>query len=275
VAQPYYKSHWIEIEPERHLAYDDLLKFHPAMERLLEPLELRPGLKVLDVGSGPGHTTIALAQRVLPGGHVSGVDINAEFVERAGNRARSAGLQDAIDYRHSEFPPLPFADRTFDRVWCKNVLEYVDDAGATVAEMARVTAPDGIVVAVDSDWGMMAVELGEQPRALTKRIVDAAQSIALNQPQIGRRLFHHFLAAGLQQVEVKVFASPDRKGLMAGMLRNSIARYAVDSGKVSAAEVQQWLAELDRAQAEGRYLFLLPQFVVSGRRSRLAASISG
>ncbi len=267
MAQPYYKSHWVEIEPERHVAYDDLLKFHPAMERLLEPLELRAGLKVLDVGSGPGHTTVAMAQRVSPGGHVTGVDINAEFVQRAGNRARAAGLDAAIEYRRCDFPPLPFSDRTFDRVWCKNVLEYVDDAAATVAEMARVTAPGGIVVAVDSDWDMIAVELGDEWRELTAQVLNAAKSIALNEPRIGRRLFHHFLAAGLQQIDVKVFASPDRKGLMAGMLRNSLARYAIDSGKVTPSEVKRWLAALDDAIGAGRYLFLLPQFVVSGRRT--------
>ncbi len=266
MAQPYYKSHWVEIEPERHAVYDDLLKFHPAMERLLEPLELGPGLKVLDMGSGPGHTTMALARRVLPGGHVTGVDINAEFIERAGDRARAAGLQDAIDYRRCDFPPLPFAGAAFDRVWCKNVLEYVDDAAASVAEMARVTAPGGIVVAVDSDWDMMAVELGAQTRELTDRVLAAAKSVALNQPRIGRRLFHLFLEAGLEQVDVKVFASPDRKGLMTGMLRNSIARYALDSGQVSGAAVQQWLAAIERALGSGRYLMLLPQFVVSGRK---------
>jgi ubiquinone/menaquinone biosynthesis C-methylase UbiE len=266
MSEPYYKSHWIEIAPDRHVVYDDLLKFHPAMERLLEPLELRAGLKVLDVGSGPGHTTMAIAQRVLPGGHVTGVDINAEFIERAGNRAKAAGLQASIDYRRCDFPPLPFADATFDRVWCKNVLEYVDDAAATVEEMARVTAPGGIAVAVDSDWEMMAVELGEQARALTDRILTAAKSVALHEPRIGRRLFHHCLAAGLQQVEVRVFASPDRKGLMAGMLRNSIARYAVDSGQVPATSVEHWLSEVEQALRTGRYLFLLPQFVVSGRK---------
>ncbi len=266
MSEPYYKSHWVEIEPERHLVYDDLLKFHPAMERLLEPLELRAGLKVLDVGSGPGHTTIAIAQRVLPGGHVTGVDINAEFIERAGKRAKAAGFQESVEYRRCDFPPLPFADGTFDRVWCKNVLEYVDDAAATMAEMARVTAPGGIVVAVDSDWDMMAVELGEQMSELTQRILSAAKSIAINEPRIGRRMFHLALAAGLQQVDVRVFASPDRKGFMAGMLRNSIARYAVDSGQVSASVVKQWLAEVDAALGAGRYLFLLPQFVVSGRK---------
>lgn len=263
---PYYKSHWIEIEPDRHVVYDDLLKFHPAMERLLQPLELRAGLKVLDMGSGPGHTTMAIARHVLPGGHVTGVDINAEFIERAGGRAKAAGLQASIEYRRCDFPPLPFADASFDRVWCKNVLEYVDDAAASVAEMARVTAPDGVVVAVDSDWDMMAVELGEQTRELTERILAAAKSVALNQPRIGRRLFQLFLAAGLHQVDVKVFASPDRKGLMAGMLRNSIARYAADSGRVSASVVQQWLSEVEQALGAGRYLLLLPQFVVSGRK---------
>ncbi len=70
----------------------------------------------------------------------------------------------------------------------------------------------------------------------------------------------------MEQVDVKVFASPDRKGLMTGMLRNSIARYALDSGQVSGAAVQQWLAAIERALGSGRYLMLLPQFVVSGRK---------
>ena len=267
MSNPYYKAHWIEIEPDRHVVYDDLLKFHPAMERLLEPLELRSGgLKVLDVGSGPGHTAMAIAQRVSPGGHVTGVDINGEFVERAGKRAAAAGLESSLDYRCCEFPPLPFADASFDRVWCKNVLEYVDDAAATMAEMARVTAPGGIVTAVDSDWEMMALEMGEETRERTERVVAAAKSIAVNEPRIGRRLFHLCLAAGLQDVEVKVFANPDRRGLMAGMLRNSIARYALDSHKVPASTVQQWLSDVEQALQAGRYLFLLPQFLVSGRK---------
>jgi ubiquinone/menaquinone biosynthesis C-methylase UbiE len=267
MSEPYYKSHWIEIEAERHAVYDDMLKFHPAMQRLLEPLELRSGLRVLDVGSGPGHTAMAIAQRVLPGGHVTGVDINAEFVERARSRAAAAGLAGSLEYQHCEFPPLPLPDAAFDRVWCKNVLEYVDDADATVAEMTRVAAPAGIVVAVDSDWEMMALELGAQARERSERVLAAAKTIALNEPRIGRRLFHLFLAAGLKDVDVKVFASPDRKGLMVGMLRNSIARYARDSGQVPASTVEQWLSDVEEALKTGRYLFMLPQFVVSGKKA--------
>ena len=163
MAEPYYKQHWVEIDPGRHTAYDKILAFHPAMEPLLRPLDLKPGLRVLDVGSGPGHTTFELARRVDPGGKVTGIDINAEFVARSGARAREAKLD--VEFLQSGFPPLPLPDASFDRVWCKNVLEYVDSAADTVAEMARVTAPCGVVVAVDSDWDMLALDIGPAARA--------------------------------------------------------------------------------------------------------------
>src|ERR1700720_4955552 len=88
--EPYYKQHWVDIDSERHAAYDKILAYHPAMEPLLRPLDLKAGLRVLDVGSGPGHTTLELARRIAPGGKVTGVDINAEFVGRSSARPRDA-----------------------------------------------------------------------------------------------------------------------------------------------------------------------------------------
>ena len=118
MANPYYKQHWIDIEPERHAAYDQILGYHPGLEPIIRPLELTQGLRVLDVGSGPAHTTIELARRVAPSGTVTGVDINAEFIARAGARAREAKLP--VEFTHSGFPPLPFPTASFDRVFCKN-----------------------------------------------------------------------------------------------------------------------------------------------------------
>ncbi len=135
---PYYKQHWIDIEPERHAAYDQILGYHPRLEAdnpASFACSCNLGLRVLDVGSGPAHTTMELARRVAPSGKVSGVDINAEFIARSTARAREAKLP--LEFTHSGFPPLPFPDAGFDRVFCKNVLEYVDSAAATVAEMAR------------------------------------------------------------------------------------------------------------------------------------------
>ncbi len=262
MGEPYYKQHWIEIDPERHAAYDQILAYHPAMEPILRPLELRAGLNVLDVGSGPGHTTLELARRVGPSGKVTGVDINAEFVARASARAHEQKAN--VEFVHSAFPPLPFPDRSFERVFCKNVLEYVDSAPATVAEMARVAADGGIVVAIDSDWDMLALDLGPESSEQIERVLAAAKSIAIKEPKIGRRLYGIFRAAGLADVSVEIMAGADTVGRSLPMLKSSLSRYARDSGRVSSAEVERWLGAIDQAVSSGRFFFALPQFVVRG-----------
>ena len=264
MAEPYYKQHWVEIDSGRHNAYDQILAFHPALEPLLRPLDLKPGLTVLDVGSGPGHTTLEIARRIGPAGKVTGVDINAEFVARSTMRAREAKLPAA--FVHSAFPPLPFPEGSFDRVWCKNVLEYVDSAADTVGEMARVAAPGAVVVAADSDWDMIALELGAEARERCERVLSASKSIAIHEPQIGRQLNRLFRGAGLDQVKMELFAGVDTVGRSLPMLKSSFARYALDSGKIAAAEVEQWLADIAAAIAAGTFVFVLPQFVVRGVR---------
>lgn len=261
---PYYKQHWIDVEPERHAAYETLFSFHPAMEPLLAPLDLRPGLKVLDVGSGPGQTTMEIARRVGRDGRVTAIDLNPDFVARARTRAREQELESRIEFITSVFPPLPFTDASFERVWCKNVLEYVDSAAETVAEMVRVTAPGGLVVASDSDWEMLVLEVGPAAQARSDRIMAAAKAVALKEPRIGRRLYGLFRAAGLRDVKVKVFPGADQSGRTAPIQRASFANYAAASGQISNDEIQQWLADIERAVASGLYLFILPQFVVRG-----------
>src|SRR6516165_6576535 len=265
MANPYYKQHCIEIEAERQQAYDRILAYYPALEPLIRPLNLAPGLKVLDVGSGPGYTTMEIARRVISPGHIVGVDLNADFVAAASRRAQANNLE--ICYVQSEFPPLPFRTGSFDRVLCKNVLEYVDSAADTVKEMARVAADGGTVVAIDSDWDMLALALLESARERSERVLAAAKSIAVKEPKIGRMLYSLFRAAGLEDVRVEVFAGADTIGRAAPMLKASIARYACDSGQIAKDEVERWLSDIDAAIAEGQYLMVLPQFVVHGTRN--------
>jgi SAM-dependent methyltransferase len=264
MAEAYYKQHWIEIEPERHAAYEQILAFHPAMEPLIRPLQLHPGHRVLDVGSGPGHTAFELARRVSPGGKVTGVDINADFISRSKARTREHAVN--IEFVHAGFPPLPFPDSSFDRVFCKNVLEYVESAADTVAEMARVATSGGIVVATDSDWDMIALDIGEGGRELSDRVLTAAKSIAIKEPRIGRRLRGIFLGAGLQDVKVDILSGADVAGRSLPMLKASFARYARDSGGMTGEETARWLQMVEAAIAAGNFLFVLPQFIVRGMK---------
>jgi ubiquinone/menaquinone biosynthesis C-methylase UbiE len=265
MANPYYKQHWIEIEAARHRAYDQILAYHPALEPLIRPLNLESGLKVLDVGSGPGYTTMELARRVGAHGAVVGVDLNGDFVTAAVRLAQINQLN--ISFVQSEFPPLPFRTGSFDRVLCKNVLEYVDSAEDTVKEMKRITAVGGTVVAIDSDWDMLALALPDNCRQRSEQVLAAAKSIAVKEPRIGRLLYGLFRGAGLMNVRVEVFAGADMVGRAVPMLRASLARYARDSGQVANTEVEQWLRDIDDAIANGQYLMVLPQFVVRGTRN--------
>jgi hypothetical protein len=68
----------------------------------------------------------------------------------------------------------------------------------------------------------------------------------------------------LSDVKVKVFSGADQSGRSTPMQRASLANYAADSGQISKDEIRQWLEDIERAVETGRYLFILPQFVVRG-----------
>jgi hypothetical protein len=94
--------------------------------------------------------------------------------------------------------------------------------------MTRATADSEIVVAIDSDWDMLALALPEHSRERSERALAAAKSIAGKEPKIGRTLYSLFRAAGLKDVRVEVFTGADTVGRAVPMLKASIARYAYD-----------------------------------------------
>jgi SAM-dependent methyltransferase len=109
-------------------------------EHLLDDVGAGPGVRLLDVGCGPGTITAAAAAR---GAQAVGIDLAAGMLELG--RERHPGL----DLREADAEALPFADATFDAVVGAFVLNHLPDADAAVAEAARVLAPGGrIAVAV-------------------------------------------------------------------------------------------------------------------------------
>ncbi|HIK46920.1 MAG TPA: 3-demethylubiquinone-9 3-O-methyltransferase [Leptolyngbyaceae cyanobacterium M65_K2018_010] len=97
------------------------------------------GSKVLDVGCGGGFTCEFLAQR---GAQVWGIDPSVACIEAARTHATQAGF--SIHYHQGTAEALPFADHSFDRVVCVDVLEHVADPQQAVTEMARVLKPGGV-----------------------------------------------------------------------------------------------------------------------------------
>jgi SAM-dependent methyltransferase len=99
-----------------------------------------PGIRVLDVGCGPGALTTELVHR-LGATAVAAVDPSEQFVAAA--RERHPG----VDVRIAAAEELPFADAEFDAALAQLVVHFMNDPVRGLAEMARVTRDGGVVAA--------------------------------------------------------------------------------------------------------------------------------
>lgn len=98
------------------------------------------GRRILDAGCGAGPLSAALRER---GAEVTGIDASAQMLALARRR-----LGEDADLRVVDLSdPLPFADGAFDDVVASLVLHYLQDWGPTLAEMRRVLAPGGRLIA--------------------------------------------------------------------------------------------------------------------------------
>ncbi len=113
-----------------------------------------PGLRVLDVGCGPGALVAELVGRV-GADQVAAVDPSESFVLAA--RQRHPG----VDVRRATAERLPFAEAAFDAALAQLVVHFMNDPVAGLAEMARVTRVGGVVAACvwdhASDHGPLGV----------------------------------------------------------------------------------------------------------------------
>ena len=103
----------------------------------------------LDVGCGTGTLALAARRRLGTAGAVHGVDASPEMVARA--RSKSARLGLPVVFQVAAAQSLPFADATFDAVFCTLAMHHLpEDARArALAEMRRVLKPQGRVLVVE------------------------------------------------------------------------------------------------------------------------------
>jgi SAM-dependent methyltransferase len=104
--------------------------------------DLRPGVVVLDLGSGAGADVLVSARRVAPGGRAYGLDMTPEMLELARANAVAAGV-DNVEFLQGYLEDVPLPDASVDVVISNCVINLAADKAVVLREAARVLRPGG------------------------------------------------------------------------------------------------------------------------------------
>ena len=119
--------------------------YEPLTRRLLERAGLEPGMRVLDVGCGPGDVSLLVAELVGRDGAVVGVERDEQALATARRRVLERGVGN-VELVLGDFREVELTGGPFDAVVGRLVLMYQGDPVAAVASVAHQVRPGGVVV---------------------------------------------------------------------------------------------------------------------------------
>jgi arsenite methyltransferase len=217
-------------------------------------LGAEPGHRVLDAGCGPGFYAAELLEQVGEGGSVVSVDASPQMLAVAARRCEGRG--DAT-FLQADVTSLPVADADFDRALSVQVLEYVADVDAALAEMRRALRPGGRAVVWDVDWSTVSWHSTDDARMA--RVLTTWDEHLTN-PTLPRTLAARLRRAGFADVEVEghVFAAAELDPeTYAGAIFPLIERYVAERDEALAGA---WAADQRELAQRGEFFFACVQF---------------
>ena len=116
---------------------------------LVQDLGLCAGMKVLEVGAGPGHITAEVARALGPEGQLTAIDAQPQMVARLAAKLRRQSVE-SVHVQAADPRDLPFANETFDMAYLVTVLGAIADRGRALRELRRVLKPNGRLAIIES-----------------------------------------------------------------------------------------------------------------------------
>ena len=221
-------------------------ELQPDSAALLDRVGLRPGQAAIDLGCGPRGILDLLAERVGPGGRVTGLDADPAHVAMARQFCIQQGLGGvqiaAADARRTGLPT-----GSFDLVHARTLLVNVPEPAGVLAEMVRLAKPGGWVASLEPDAKCALCYPAHPGYARMWELFRAAFSRHGADLLIGRRLAELYRRAGLRDIGVEaragVYRARDSRRMVGPDLVRSLHPVIVSLGLAD----QEELNALDRA----------------------------
>ena len=204
---------------------------------------LKPRMRILDVGCGPGTITADLA-RYVPDGRVTGLDSAPAIVDQARQATDSANASFAV----GDVYALEYPDGTFDVTHAHQVLQHLSDPVRALREMRRVTRPGGLVAVRDADYGGMLWYPRLPGLDEWGHLYQAVARSNGGEPDGGRHLHAWARRAGLTDITMSTstwtFATPRDREWWGGLwaertLKSGTAAVAIANGLATRADLER------------------------------------
>jgi ubiquinone/menaquinone biosynthesis C-methylase UbiE len=173
---------------------EDLPSFMAYKRKTIDRLYLESGNTVADFGCGLGTDLPKLAQSLMPGGEVFGIDLSEKLLQAA---KRSYSDIKGVQFVQADIHHVPIESHSVDGVRVDRVLQHVENPQGVIKEMVRVLKPGGWLVCAEPDWSTFVIDTDDDD---VLEIVQKKWSSSFRNPYIGRQLLRRIRSEKLQNI---------------------------------------------------------------------------
>jgi ubiquinone/menaquinone biosynthesis C-methylase UbiE len=224
-------------------------------QAMLNLLNLRPGERTIDIGSGNGALVRDMLEVVGNNGHACGVD-NSEIM---------IGLAKKIcpeaTFLKGEATEIPVEDFDYDVLTTSQLLCFVDEVPNALREFYRILKPGGRLLILDTDWGSLVWNSRNQ--SFMDRVMEMYITPYVD-PYIPRSLSKQLLEAGFKSLERHSFAllNWERNADSYSQQTSEFVRQLMEkSPDFTEDDWEEWDRDLRETEAAGEYLFSLNRYL--------------
>ena len=218
---------------------------------VIEALSPRRGERVLEVGCGAGLLLREIGLAVGPHGLAAGVDVSPDQIAAAEHEC--AGVP-AVKPEVADIRALTYPRDVFDAAVAVQVIEYIEDVSAALAEVRRVLKTGGRLLCLATNWDS-AFWHGADPE-LSREMIARWDGHAPH-PNLPARLSPLLVAAGfraVRQIPVPIVNASLHENSFGYWAARMMAAYAISTG-LPEERARDWLDQLAKADAADEFFF--------------------